>query len=116
MPGLKTNERPGTRAVLRHFRMSATKARVVLDLIRDKDVDRAAEILRTTPREAATVVGKVLASAVAYERSRELEGTASTPSTLSASNGGCEPRKSANSSTKRPRKNSINSTPSKSRS
>jgi large subunit ribosomal protein L22 len=65
MPGLKTNERPGTRAVLRHFRMSATKARVVLDLIRDKDVDRAAEILRDTPREAATVVGKVLASAVA---------------------------------------------------
>jgi large subunit ribosomal protein L22 len=63
--GLKTNERPGTRAVLRHFRMSATKARVVLDLIRDKDVDLAADILRNTPREAATVVGKVLASAVA---------------------------------------------------
>jgi large subunit ribosomal protein L22 len=63
--GLKTNERPGTRAVLRHYRMSATKARQVLDLIRDQDVTRAAEILRTTPREAASVVGKVLASAVA---------------------------------------------------
>ena len=45
--------------------MSATKARQVLDLIRGEDVDRAAEILRTTQREAATVVGKVLASAVA---------------------------------------------------
>jgi large subunit ribosomal protein L22 len=65
MPGLKTNERPGTKAVLRHYKMSATKARQVLDLIRDKNVDRAAEILRTTPREAAVVVGKVLASAVA---------------------------------------------------
>ena len=65
MTGLKTNERPGTRAVLRHYRMSATKARQVLDLIRDQDVTRAAEILRTTPREAATVIGKVLASAVA---------------------------------------------------
>ena len=65
MPGVKTNERPGTRAVLRHYRMSATKARQVLDLIRGQDVDRAAEILRTTEREAATVVGKVLASAVA---------------------------------------------------
>ena len=65
MTGLKTNERPGTRAVLRHYRMSATKARQVLDLIRDQDVTRAAEILRTTPREAASVVGKVLASAVA---------------------------------------------------
>jgi large subunit ribosomal protein L22 len=65
VPGLKTNERPGTRAVLRHCRMSATKARQVLDLIRGQDVDRAAEILRTTEREAATVVAKVLASAVA---------------------------------------------------
>jgi large subunit ribosomal protein L22 len=65
VPGLKTNERPGTRAVLRHYRMSASKARQVLDLIRDKDVTLAAEILRSTPREAAGVVGKVLASAVA---------------------------------------------------
>ncbi|MGH9087817.1 MAG: 50S ribosomal protein L22 [Acidimicrobiales bacterium] len=62
---MKTNERPGTKAVLRHSRMSATKARVVLDLIRDQDADRAAEVLRATPREAAGVIGKVLASAVA---------------------------------------------------
>jgi large subunit ribosomal protein L22 len=65
MPGPKTNERPGTRAVLRHCRMSATKARVVLDLVRGQDVDRATEILRDTPREAAEIVGKLLASAVA---------------------------------------------------
>ncbi|MDA8313255.1 MAG: 50S ribosomal protein L22 [Actinomycetota bacterium] len=65
MPGIKTNERPGTRAVLRHCRMSATKARVVLNLIRGQDVDRAAEILQGTPREAAEIVGKLLASAVA---------------------------------------------------
>jgi large subunit ribosomal protein L22 len=65
MPGLKTNERAGTRAVLRHYRMSATKARQVLDLIRDEDVDHAIEILRTTEREAAGVVAKVLASAIA---------------------------------------------------
>ena len=30
---VKTNERPGTRAVLRHCRMSSTKAREVLDLV-----------------------------------------------------------------------------------
>lgn len=65
MAGVKTNERPGTRAVLRHYRMSASKARQVLDLIRGEDVERAADILRTTPREAGTVIGKVLASAVA---------------------------------------------------
>ena len=60
-----TNERPGTRAVLRHYRMSASKARQVLDLVRGKDVLRAQEILASTPREAAAVVTKVLASAVA---------------------------------------------------
>ena len=38
VPGVKTNEREGTRAVLRHSRMSAYKVRQVLNLIRDKDV------------------------------------------------------------------------------
>jgi len=65
MPGVKTNEREGTRAVLRHSRMSATKVRQVLDLIRGQDVSLAAEILANGDREAAVVVGKVLASAVA---------------------------------------------------
>jgi large subunit ribosomal protein L22 len=61
----KTNERPGTRAVHRHAGLSASKARHVLDLIRGEDVQRAAEILTGTEREAATVIGKVLTSAVA---------------------------------------------------
>jgi large subunit ribosomal protein L22 len=65
VPGVKTNERPGTRAVLRHSRISAYKVRQVLDLIRGQDVDRAAETLSLTDREAARVVGKLLASAVA---------------------------------------------------
>jgi large subunit ribosomal protein L22 len=65
VPGVKTNERPGTRAVLRHSRVSATKVRQVLDLIRGQDVDRAAETLSLGDREAAVIVGKVLASAVA---------------------------------------------------
>ena len=65
MTGPKTNERPGTRAVLKGYHMSATKARVVLDLIRGEDVQTAAEILAGTTREAAGVVAKVLASAVA---------------------------------------------------
>jgi large subunit ribosomal protein L22 len=71
MPGVKTNEVAGTRAVLRHYRMSATKARQVLDLVRGKDVDRAAEILLATPREGARVVAKVLASAVANARNND---------------------------------------------
>ncbi len=65
MPGVKTNERDGTRAVLRHSRVSASKVRQVLNLIRGQDVDRAAETLSLGDREVATTVGKVLASAVA---------------------------------------------------
>jgi large subunit ribosomal protein L22 len=65
MTASKTNERPGTRAVHRHSGLSASKVRQVLDLIRGQDVDRAAEILIGTEREAANLVGKVLASAVA---------------------------------------------------
>jgi large subunit ribosomal protein L22 len=45
--------------------MSASKARQVLDLIRGEDVQRAAEILTGTEREAAELIGKVLSSAVA---------------------------------------------------
>ncbi len=65
MTGVKTNERPGTRAVHRYCGMSASKARQVLDLIRGEDVQRAAEILTGTEREAAEIIGKVLGSAVA---------------------------------------------------
>jgi large subunit ribosomal protein L22 len=61
----KTNERPGTRAVAMHVRMSASKARVVLDLIRNKDVATADEILRFSERDAAIVIRKLLRSAVA---------------------------------------------------
>jgi large subunit ribosomal protein L22 len=65
MTASKTNERPGTRAFLRGFPMSASKARVVLNNIRGEDVTTARDILAGTTREAADVVGKVLASAVA---------------------------------------------------
>jgi large subunit ribosomal protein L22 len=65
MTGPKLNERPGTRATLRGYHMSASKARVVLNIIRGEDVTTAQEILTGTSREAADVIAKVLASAVA---------------------------------------------------
>ena len=65
MTGPKLNERPGPRASLKGSQMSASKARVVLNLIRGEDVNTAREILAGTTREAADVIGKVLASAVA---------------------------------------------------
>ncbi len=61
----KTNERPGTRAQVRYLRMSASKARVVLDLVRGKSVVDAAQILHFSERLAAKEIQKVLRSAVA---------------------------------------------------
>jgi large subunit ribosomal protein L22 len=61
----KTNERPGTRAEVRYVRVSAYKAREVLDLIRDKHVTDADEILGLVERDVAQIIRKCLASAVA---------------------------------------------------
>ena len=58
-------ERTGIRASVRGARFSASKARVVLDLVRGLDVVNADQVLQFTEREAARVVRKVLASAVA---------------------------------------------------
>ena len=65
MPGPKTNEREGTRAVLRNEGVSAYKVRPVLDLIRGQDVERARDALMLCERDAALLVGKLLASAIA---------------------------------------------------
>ena len=63
--GVKTNERPGTRAELKFARFSAYKAREVLNLIRGKSVAEARAILELTERGAAEPILKVLNSAVA---------------------------------------------------
>jgi large subunit ribosomal protein L22 len=70
--GLKTNERPGTRASVRHVRISAYKVREVLDLIRDKEVQHADEILEFSERDAAIVVRKLLHSAMANAEANDL--------------------------------------------
>jgi large subunit ribosomal protein L22 len=72
--GSKTNERPGTRAQLKYLRVSAYKAREVLDLIRGLHVDDADGVLEFTDRAVATEIRKVLASAVANaEHNDELD-------------------------------------------
>ena len=53
------------RAIAKYVRMSPRKVRVVLDLVRGKNVSEAFAILKYTPKDAATVVLKVLKSAVA---------------------------------------------------
>ncbi len=58
-------ERSGTKATAKYVRASASKARVVLDLIRGLDVRTADEVLQFTDRHIAGDIRKVLASAVA---------------------------------------------------
>lgn len=60
-----TATRPGARATARYLRMSASKVRVVLDLIRGKQVAHAIEILSFSERLAAQEVLKCLNSAIA---------------------------------------------------
>lgn len=54
-----------THATARYIRMSPTKARQVVDLIRWKDVQEARRILTFTARAAGRPVLKVLESAIA---------------------------------------------------
>ncbi|WP_419146247.1 50S ribosomal protein L22 [Iamia majanohamensis] len=65
MTATKTNERPGTRAQVRYVRVSAYKAREVLDLVRGLHVADADQVLAFTERDVARIVRKALASAVA---------------------------------------------------
>jgi large subunit ribosomal protein L22 len=58
-------ERSGTKASALYLRVSASKARVVLNLIRGLPVKRADEVLQFSDREVSNDIRKVLASAVA---------------------------------------------------
>lgn len=65
MTGVKTNERPGTRARASYVRSSAYKAREVLNLVRGKSCAEAQEILAFSERDVAGPIGKALESALA---------------------------------------------------
>jgi len=53
------------RAVAKHIRMTPTKVRRVMALIRGKDVPVAMDILKFTPNRASEALSKVLKSAAA---------------------------------------------------
>ena len=72
MTGPKLNEATrvagvssGFRASTRFARLSPSKVRVVLNLVRGMDVKSADDLLRLTDRDSAHIVRKLLASAVA---------------------------------------------------
>ena len=52
-------------AVLRRFRQSPRKVRMVADMIRGRNVAEALSILDLQPRKAARMLSKVLSSAIA---------------------------------------------------
>lgn len=54
-----------TNASLRGVRLSAQKGRLVADLVRGKTVDQALNILTFCPKKGATIIKKVLESAIA---------------------------------------------------
>ena len=58
-------EYPSASAVARYVRISASKARRVIDLVRGKSVEEALDILRWAPQAASEPVAKVIASAAA---------------------------------------------------
>ncbi len=58
-------DRPGSYAIARHVRMSPTKVRRVVDLVRGMDVSDALTTCQFAPQAASEPVYKVIASAVA---------------------------------------------------
>jgi large subunit ribosomal protein L22 len=53
------------RAIGRYIRVAPRKARLVMDMVRGKDINEALSALRFTPKHASRVVEKVLRSAMA---------------------------------------------------
>ena len=53
------------RAILKYARISPRKVKIVMDLIRNQDADKAMAILKFTPKSACEYLEKLLASAMA---------------------------------------------------
>ena len=64
-------DRPGSYAIARHVRMSPTKVRRVVDLVRGMDVREALVALKFAPQAASEPVYKVVASAAANAEQTE---------------------------------------------
>ena len=62
---------PGARAVARHVRISPTKARRVVNLVRGLPAKEALTVLQFAPQAASEQVFKVLASAIANAENNE---------------------------------------------
>jgi len=52
-------------AHLRYASISSQKARLVADMVRGKSIDKALDVLTYTPKKAATMIQKLILSAIA---------------------------------------------------
>jgi large subunit ribosomal protein L22 len=66
-----TTEYPSATAKARFVRVSASKARRVIDLVRGKSVSEALDTLRWAPQQASEPVAKVIASAAANAQNND---------------------------------------------
>ena len=53
------------KAISKYVRISPRKAKLVVDLVRGKDANEALALLKYTPKKGATIIEKVVKSAVA---------------------------------------------------
>jgi large subunit ribosomal protein L22 len=60
------------RAILRYYRASPRKVRLVLDLTRGKYVGEALDILANTPKKPAQMLHKLISSAVENARQKDV--------------------------------------------
>lgn len=63
------------RATLKYARISPRKVKIVLDLIRGKDVGVAMAILKHTNKSASEYLVKLLGSAIANAEQKEMDGS-----------------------------------------
>ncbi|MCV7168871.1 50S ribosomal protein L22 [Mycobacterium manitobense] len=70
-PSAIVTEYPSAVAKARFVRVSASKARRVIDLVRGKSVAEALDILRWAPQDASEPVAKVIASAAANAQNND---------------------------------------------
>lgn len=76
------------RAVSKYIRSSPQKARLVVDLVRGKDVNEALAILRFTNKAIAHEIGKTVKSAAANaENNHEMDGERLYIATIFADDG-----------------------------
>jgi large subunit ribosomal protein L22 len=69
------SDQPEARAIVRGVRISPRKVRIVVDLVRGRNIGDAVAVLRHTPKRASKVVMKLIQSAAANaQNNHDMDG------------------------------------------